>query len=136
MLKNLLLCTSLLVGASTAHLYAQRVEKMESIQPTMAVADGVEEIYVQGNAINSVKAPAVQKAHIDLKSNEVWWGYFNGKYRTYKADDLLKYGFGGAAVYACGIKIPANNAFDMGKGKTIEGIKFVFPDINPSLIPH
>lgn len=129
MLKKLLLCTSLLLGTSTTQLYAQHIQKMESVQQMVAAADGVEEIYDQGNTFNSLKAPAVQKAHIDLKSNEVWWGYFNGKYRTYKADDLLKYGFGGAAVYACGIKIPANNAFDMGKGKTIEGIKFVFPDI-------
>ena len=129
MLKKLLLCTSLLLGTSTIQLYAQHIQKMESVQQMVAAADGVEEIYDQGNTFNSLKAPAVQKAHIDLKSNEVWWGYFNGKYRTYKADDLLKYGFGGAAVYACGIKIPANNAFDMGKGKTIEGIKFVFPDI-------
>ena len=129
MLKKLLLCTSLLLGTSTTQLYAQHIQKMESVQQMVAAADGVEEIYDQGNTFNSLKAPAVQKAHIDLKSNEVWWGYFNGKYRTYKADDLLKYGFGGAAVYACGIKIPANNAFDMGKGKTIEGIKFVFPDL-------
>lgn len=129
MLKKLLLCTSLLLGASTPQLYAQRIQKMESVQQTVAAADGVEEIIDQGKAIHSVKAPTVQKAHIDLKGNEVWWGYFNGKYRTHKAEDLLKYGFGGAAVYACGIKIPANNAFDMGKGKTIEGIKFIFPDI-------
>lgn len=59
MLKKLLLCTSLLLGTSTTQLYAQHIQKMESVQQMVAAADGVEEIYDQGNTFNSLKAPAV-----------------------------------------------------------------------------
>ncbi len=109
MVKKLLLCASTLVGMYSADVCAQNLNRIEEPVKTAA--------------------PAIAKAHLDLNANEVWWGYFNGEYKSNDPEKLLKSGWGDALTYAAGIKIFAQNDYDMGKGKTIEGIKFVVPDL-------
>lgn len=68
------------------------------------------------------------RSQLKLKDNEVWWGYFNGVYEGSDPYDWRKMGWGGNLTYSCAIKIEPTNRFGLGKGKTIEGIRFTFPD--------
>ena len=129
MVKKFLLCASLLAGMFTTSMYAQSLGQPEILRQTLTPVEKQAPLKHHGSADKTMKAPAVAKSHIDLRDNEVWWGYFNGKYESSNAFDMLKMGYGAKITYACGIRLKAQNDFDMGKGKTIEGIKFVFPDL-------
>ncbi len=129
MVKNLLLCASLLTGIYTTDVCAQNIEKIQTPSPTALQMKGNRAMRHMGNRTKSTMAPAIGKSKIDLKDNEVWWGYFNGKYESNDAFDLLKIGYSGPILYTCGIRLLTQNDYDMGKGKTIEGVKFVFPDL-------
>ena len=129
MVKKFLLCASLLAGMFTTSMYAQSLGQPEMLRQTLTPVEKQAPLKHHGSAGKTMKAPAVAKSHIDLRDNEVWWGYFNGKYESSNAFDMLKMGYGAKITYACGIRLKAQNDFDMGKGKTIEGIKFIFPDI-------
>ena len=126
MVRELLFCTTLCAGLYSADACAQGLDKLQD--PTQDTTTEKYETFLHGGATEA-KASAIAKSHIDLRDNEVWWGYFNGEYKSHDAYDLLKTGWGGELTYAAGIKIFAENDFDMGKGKTIEGIKFVIPDL-------
>ena len=110
-------------------MHAQSIGQPEMLRQTLTPVEKQEPLKHHGGADKTQKAPAVAKSHIDLRDNEVWWGYFNGNYKTSDPFDMLKTGYGTKITYACGIRLKAENDFDMGKGKTIEGIKFVFPDL-------
>ena len=129
MVKKFLLCASLLAGMFTTSMYAQSLGQPEMLRQTLTPVEKQAPLKHHGSAGKTMKAPAVAKSHIDLRDNEMWWGYFNGKYESSNAFDMLKMGYGAKITYACGIRLKAQNDFDMGKGKTIEGIKFVFPDL-------
>ena len=113
----------------TTSMHAQSIGQPEMLRQTLTPVEKQEPLKHHGGADKTQKAPAVAKSHIDLRDNEVWWGYFNGNYKTSDPFDMLKTGYGTKITYACGIRLKAENDFDMGKGKTIEGIKFVFPDL-------
>lgn len=115
MVKKLLLCVSLIVGLCATGVYAQNV-KHEVIRHC-------------GNKAKTAMIPTMAKSHINLNANEVWWGYFNGNYDGNNPIDWTKIGYGSAITYACCIKISAENNYDMGTGKTIEGLKFAFSDL-------
>lgn len=59
----------------------------------------------------------------DVKENEQWWGYFDGDYEG----NIGLLGLEAPGVYNCCVKI--SSASEMGKGKTIEGLKFSFPSL-------
>ena len=59
----------------------------------------------------------------EIKSNEQWWGYFDGDFD----ENTGMLGLEEPGVYNCCVKI--NAADEMGKGKTIEGLKFSFPSL-------
>lgn len=127
MLKKLLLCASFLVGVYSADTCAQSIVK-QKITKEVSLINGHEE--TKKEATKTENASANTKSHLDLNDNEVWWGYFNGNYKTNDPTYMLKMGFGAKITYGCGIKLKANNnKFNMGKGKTIEGIRFVIPDL-------
>ena len=113
----------------TTIMHAQSIGQPEMLRQTLTPVEKQEPLKHHGGADKTQKAPAVAKSHIDLRDNEVWWGYFHGNYKTSDPFDMLKTGYGTKITYACGIRLKAENDFDMGKGKTIEGIKFVFPDL-------
>ena len=126
MVRELLFCTTLCAGLYSADACAQGLDRLQD--PTQNPTTEKYETFVHGGGTEA-KAPAIAKSHIDLRDNEVWWGYFNGNYKTSDPFDMLKTGYGTKITYACGIRLKAENDFDMGKGKTIEGIKFVIPDL-------
>ena len=126
MVRELLFCTTLCAGLYSADACAQGLDKLQD--PTQDTTTEKYETFLHGGATEA-KASAIAKSHIDLRDNEVWWGYFNGNYESSDPFDMLKTGYGTKITYACGIRLKAENDFDMGKGKTIEGIKFVFPDL-------
>ena len=113
----------------TTSMHAQSIGQPEMLRQTLTPVEKQEPLKHHGGADKTQKAPAVAKSHIDLRDNEVWWGYFNGNYKTSDPFDMLKTGYGTKITYACGIRLKAENDFEMGKGKTIECIKFVFPDL-------
>ena len=63
-------------------------------------------------------------AAMDINANEKWWGYFNGDYEGNTG--LL--GVETTGLYNCCVRM--FSASEMGKGKTIEGVKFSFPSLN------
>lgn len=127
MLKKLLLCASFLVGVYSADACAQSIVK-QKITKEVSLINGHEG--TRKETAKTENASANTKSHLDLNDNEVWWGYFNGNYKTNDPTYMLKMGFGAKITYGCGIKLKANNnEFNMGKGKTIEGIRFVIPDL-------
>ena len=128
MVKNLLLGVWLLAGLCGNSLYAQDVEKLEVLKQAVSSTEKYEVIRYNGRMTKAV-VPTIAKSKLDLKENEVWWGYFNGNFDGNDPLDWAKIGYGSPITYACCIKIPVYNDFDMGKGKTIEGIKFAFPDL-------
>lgn len=101
--------------------------KAENDKKGVAIVNEQEETRKETTKTENASASA--KSHLNLNDNEVWWGYFNGNYKTNDPTYMLKMGFGAKITYGCGIKLKANNnEFNMGKGKTIEGIRFVIPD--------
>mgnify|MGYP000251938996 CR=1 FL=1 len=128
MMKKILLCASMLIGISSAATHAQSITRIMDAKLSAANADGPEEIICDAATPKAARSPIVAKA-LTLKENEMWWGYFNGKYRAHEAEDLRRYGSVTPVAYSCGIKLRSQSEFNMGKGKTIEGIKFVLPDI-------
>lgn len=69
------------------------------------------------------------QSQLKLNDDELWWGYFNGEYEGSDPYEWLRTGYGGAITYGCCIKILPENEFNIGKGKTIEGIKIAFTDL-------
>ena len=134
MVKNLLLGVWLLAGLCGNSLYAQDVEKLEVLKQAVSSTEKYEVIRYNGRMTKAV-VPTIAKSKLDLKENEVWWGYFNGNFDGNDPLDWAKIGYGSPITYACCIKIPVYNDFDMGKGKTIEGIKFA-PDFITFLRHH
>lgn len=67
--------------------------------------------------------------NIEIKDNELWWGLFKGNFGSSDPYDWHKVGYGSTLTYGCCMKLHADNIYSMGKGKTIEGIRFAFPDI-------
>lgn len=130
MVKKLLFCASILVGLCFADVCAQNISKPEILRQTIRQNAKHETVCLEGTP-NKAKAKAnvIAKSRLNLNDNEVWWGYFDGTYRGNDPFDYLKTGFSGPITYACGIRLCVNNDWDMGKGKTIEGIKFAFCDI-------
>lgn len=128
MVKKLLLGVWLLAGLCGNSLYAQDVKKLEVLKQAVSSTEKYEVIRHNGRMAKAV-VPTIAKSKLDLKENEVWWGYFNGNFDGNDPLDWAKIGYGSPITYACCIKIPVYNDFDMGKGKTIEGIKFAFPDL-------
>ncbi len=127
MMKKIALCACLTIAWATC-AWAQQTGLVE--KPLQAAAPAAEtgEVFYDGGASKGTKAPVVSRS-LELGENEIWWGYFNGRYRAHEAEDLMRYGSVKPVTYACGIKLRAQSEFDMGKGKTIEGIKFVLPDV-------
>ena len=129
MVKKLLFCASILVGLCFADVCAQNISKPEILRQTIRQNAKHETVCLEGTP-NKAKAKAnvMAKSRLTPNNNEVWWGYFNGNYSGNDPFEYLKIGFGAPITYACAIRIHVTNDWDMGKGKTIEGIKFAFPD--------
>ena len=127
MIEKLWLCASLVVGFHSA-ASAQATMQPEKLVQTVTPAEKYQPLR-HAEPMAQVGKPSKPQSALTLRSNEMWWGYFNGKYKTHVPKNLLKYGFGGVMHYAAGIKLPLSNDYDIGTGKTIEGIKFVISDL-------
>lgn len=97
MLKKLLLCASFLVGVYSADTCAQSIVK-QKITKEVSLINGHEE--TKKEATKTENASANTKSHLDLNDNEVWWGYFNGNYKTNDPTYMLKMGFGAKSLTA------------------------------------
>ncbi len=72
----------------------------------------------------NAEKPVMNSVLTDVKENEQWWGYFDGDYEG----NTGMLGLEAPGVYNCCVKI--SSGCQMGKGKTIEGLKFSFPSLD------
>ncbi len=125
MVRKLLLCASFLFGMYAAGVNAQSIRKIQTQTQTTKTTDADDGIIRVGGIAKSETAPAA-KTGIQIKDNELWWGYFNGKYAT-DEDNLRRWGVGGnpgdTRTYSCCIRMKPQSDY-YKKGMTIEGIKF------------
>jgi hypothetical protein len=127
---KIILFTLLLSCIYGLNVKAQDADKVVLTEQTSETNNLHRKIVSIGKESTKVSAKTnCAKSKLDLKDNELWWGYFNGDYDGSDPFEWSKIGYGCAITYGCCIKILSQNDFNIGKGKTIEGIKFAFSDI-------
>lgn len=132
MMKKLLLCASFLLGMYCASVSAQSIEKIQDQTHTTKTANADDGIIRVGGFAKLAFAPAAPaaKSSIQIKDNELWWGYYSGKY-SFDPEDMRRWGVGGdegeTRTYSCCIRLKPESEY-YKKGQTIEGIKFALVD--------
>lgn len=132
MVRKLLLCASFLFGMYAASVNAQSIRKIQTQTQTTKTASADDGIIRVGGIAKSETAPAAPatKTGIQIKDNELWWGYYSGKY-SFDPEDMRRWGVGGnegdTRTYSCCIRLKPQNEY-YKKGQTIEGIKFALVD--------
>ena len=96
MVRKLLLCASFLFGMYAAGVNAQSIRKIQTQTQTTKTASADDGIIRVGGIAKSETAPAAPaaKTGIQIKDNELWWGYYSGKY-SFDPEDMRRWGVGG-----------------------------------------
>lgn len=129
MVRKLLLCASFLLGMYATGVNAQSIRKIQNQTQTTKTA-GADDGIIRVGGIARSEAAQAAKAGIQIKDNELWWGYYSGKY-SFDPEDMRRWGVGGdegdTRTYSCCIRLKPENEY-YKKGQTIEGIKFALVD--------